>query len=334
MATLKEIADKVGVSIATVSRVLNHDPQISVNDDTRKAILMTAEKVHYKKKAVYPIIDNVAFLYWISDEEELANIYFRSIRMEIEKQAKHYNINLIRYTKADGVESISPKTTAFIAVGRFKKVEFETLDKITPYGIFIDTSPDESKYDCVRPNLRSMVYQIVDFFVEQGHKKIGFIGGCDYDLDADRPLTDIREGAFRTRMQNYGLLRNDCIFIADAFSVKEGYRMAMQAIEQLGDDMPTAFCVGSDPFAIGALQAFNEKGWSIPQRVSFFSINDIGIAQYVSPPLTTFHIDVSLLCKSALMLLQERILQKRLVTKCIYINGQVIIRKSCIPYSE
>lgn len=50
MATLKEIADEVGVSIATVSRVLNHDPQISVNDETRKSILETAKKLHYKKK--------------------------------------------------------------------------------------------------------------------------------------------------------------------------------------------------------------------------------------------------------------------------------------------
>lgn len=330
MATLKDIADKVGVSIATVSRVLNHDPQISVNDETRKAILKTAKEVHYKKKAVYPIIENVAFLYWISDQEELANIYFKSIRMEIEKQAKLYNISLIRYTKSDGVESISPKTSAFIAVGRFTKAEFETLNKLTPTGIFIDTSPDESKYDCVRPNLRSMVYQIVDFFIAKGHNKIGFIGGCDYDLDEDRPLMDIREEAFRSKMQKNGLLCEDYIFIADSFSVKEGYRMAMRAINSLGDNMPTAFCVGSDPFAIGALQAFNEKGWSIPQRVSFFSINDIGIAQYVSPPLTTFHIDVSLLCKSALELLQERILQNRKATKCIYINGQIVFRKSCV----
>lgn len=330
MATLKEIADKVGVSIATVSRVLNHDPQISVNEETRRAIIDTAEKVHYKKKAVYPIIENVAFLYWITDEEELANIYFRSIRLELEKQAKRYNVNIVRYKKSDGVESISPKTTAFIAVGRFSKAELETLERLTPYGIFIDTSPDESKFDCVRPNLRSMVYQIVDFFVMKGHKRIGFIGGCDFDIENNNRIMDIREEAFRNRMQSYGLLQEDSIFIADSFTVNEGYRMAMKIMDSLGDNVPSAFCVGSDPFAIGALQAFNERNWSIPQRVSFFSINDIGIAQYVSPPLTTFHIDVSLLCKSALELLQERVLQNRQVTKCIYINGQVVFRKSCI----
>ena len=330
MATLKEIAEKVGVSITTVSRVLNYDPQISVNDETRRAILETAEQVHYKKKAVHPTIDNVAFLYWITEEEELANIYFKSIRLEIEKQAKHCNINIIRYKKEDGVKSISPKTTAFIAVGWFSRAELEVLKALTPHGIFLDTSPDESKFDCVRPNLRSMVFQIVDFFVAQGHKKIGFISGCDYDSNDGSRIMDVREEAFRSRMRNYRLLDESSIFIADSFTVREGYRLAIEAIDTLGESMPTAFCVGSDPFAVGALQAFNERGWSIPQRVSFFSINDIGIAQYVSPPLTTFHIDVPLLCKSAIELLQERILQGRQVTKCIYVNGQTIFRKSCI----
>lgn len=250
--------------------------------------------------------------------------------MEIEKQAKRYNVNIVLYKKTDGVENINPKTTAFIAVGRFSKAELEALEKLTPYGIFIDTSPDESKFDCVRPNLRSMVYQIVDFFVAGGHRKIGFIGGCDFNIETGDRIMDIREEAFRTRMQSYGLLQDDYIFIADSFAVSEGYRMGIEMIDRLGENLPTAFCVGSDPFAIGALQAFNERNWAIPQRVSFFSINDIGIAQYVSPPLTTFHIDVSLLCRTALELLQERILQKRRVTKCIYINGQAVFRKSCI----
>ena len=334
MATLKEIANEVGVSIATVSRVLNHDPQISVNEDTRRAILSTADKLHYKKKAVYPVIENVAFLYWISYEEELADIYFKGIRMELERQAKHYNINLTRYIKSDGVEAVSKNSTAFIAVGRFTSAELEVLNKITPHGIFVDSLPDESLYDCVRPNLRSMVTQIIHYFLAQGHQEIGYFGGCDYDPDSGSPVPDIREKAFREQMQGKGLLREDTVFIGKAFTVDEGYRMGMEAISKLGNRMPTAFCVGSDPVAIGVLQAFNEKGWDIPNRVSFFSINDIGIAQYVSPPLTTFHIDNVQLCKTVLQLLQERLLQKRQVSKSVYLNGQVVLRKSCAPCTK
>ena len=330
MATIREIANIVGVSNATVSRVLNHDPQISVNEETRKAILQTAEELQYKKKVIYPVMENVAFLYWMTEKEELEDLYFKQIREDLERQAKLRNIALVRYNKEEGVEAVSPSTTAFIAIGRFHRTELEKLRTITPHGIFIDTSTDESKFDLIRPNLRSMIYQMVDFFIESGHKKIGYFGGYDNDLDSKKKGMDVRELAFRQRIESYEMLDEKNIFIADSFSVKAGYHTALEAIETLGDNMPTAFCVGNDPLAIGALQAFNEKDWCIPQRVSFFSINDVGVAPYVSPPLTTFRIDIPMLCETALNLLQERLIQGREITKCIYINGQAIIRKSCL----
>ena len=55
--------------------------------------------------------------------------------------------------------------------------------------------------------------------------------------------------------------------------------------------MPQAFLVASDPLAVGVLQAFNENKLTVPEDVSMISINDIDIAKYVSPPLTTFRID-------------------------------------------
>ena len=61
MATIKDIAQQVGVSTATVSRVLNYDETISVTDDTRDAIFETAERLNYKKKVIYPKIENVSF---------------------------------------------------------------------------------------------------------------------------------------------------------------------------------------------------------------------------------------------------------------------------------
>lgn len=329
MATIKEIADKVGVSSATVSRVLNHDSKISVNEETRKSIFEAAEKLQYKKKTIYPAIENVAVLNWMSEAKEIDDLYYRLIREELSVQAQKRNIKLTRYTKLDGIGAVSPSTTAFIAIGYFNKAELARLRKITTHGIFIDTPVDESKYDLVRPNLRSMIYQIVDFFAESGHTKIGFLGGYDYDIDTHESVMEVRELAFRQRAAYHKLLEDKYVLIADDFSVSDGYHTALKAIENLGDDMPTAICVANDPLAIGALQAFNEKGWNIPQRVSFFSINDVDIGSYVSPPLTTFHIDIELLCDTALNLLQERVVQGREIPKSIYINGQPVFRKSC-----
>ena len=329
MATIKYIAQLVGVSSATVSRVLNHDPKISVSDQTRSTIFRIAEEIGYTKKKINPKIDNVALLYWAEDGEELDTIFNKSILSEIDKQAKSRNINFIRYQKSEGIQAVKNDSAAFIAIGWVDMREIEYLKQITCKGVFINSSPDESLFDSVQANQDSMVRQIVDYFFNKGHRAIGFIGAPDYEMTTQKPLMDVREWSFRQTATYYNLLKEDSIFIADGFTVKEGYRIGMEAISRLEENLPTAFCVASDALAIGALQAFNEQQWEIPRRVAFFSINDIGIAQYVSPPLTTFRIDIALICSSALDLLRERVLKDRTTTKLVFINGTPIFRKSC-----
>lgn len=329
MATIKDIAQKAGVSSSTVSRVLNYDNDISVNEATKTAIFSAAEELHYKKKQFFPKIDHVALLYWPKTQEELEDVYYQALLHEIEKQAPKHNIQLTKYTRSDGIQNVSSDMQAFIVIGWMNHKEIESLKRITSNGIFIGTSPDESTFDAVRPNLDSIITQMVDYFISKGHQNIGFIGASDFNIDTEQPTMDVREWSFRESAKYYHLLKEDMIFIGSTFSVKEGYRLAVKAIEKLGDKMPTAFCVASDAMAVGALQAFNEKGWKIPERVAFFSIDNVSIAQYVSPPLTTFHIDIPLMCETALQFLQERVLKGRTITKTTYINGKAVFRKSC-----
>ena len=101
MATIKEIAKIVGVSSAAVSRVLNYDEGISVSDETREAIFATAEKIGYKKRVIYPKIENVALLYFTDNEDELEDVFYHGVREEIVKQAKKMNIQLSIYDRKD-----------------------------------------------------------------------------------------------------------------------------------------------------------------------------------------------------------------------------------------
>ncbi len=327
MATIKEIAQMVGVSSAAVSRVLNYDEGISVSQETRDAIFAAAEKVGYKKRVIYPKIENVALLYWVSHEEELEDIYYQAIHNELLKQAKKMNIHLTVVTKEQGFEAISPEINAFIAIGWFNRKDLKRLYKICKKGVFIDTSPDEKLFDAVRPNLDSFVTQMVDYFVEKGHKTIGFIGGTDRNIDTELPSMDVREWSFRQSAQYYNCLDEDYIFIAEKYTVAEGYRLGKEMVQK--GKIPSALCLASDTLAIGVLQALNEEGIQIPEQVSVFSINDVNVAQYVSPPLTTFHIDVPIICESALDLLRNRVLKGGKITKSVFVNGVPVFRKSC-----
>lgn len=327
MATIKEIAQIVGVSSAAVSRVLNYDEGISVSPETREAIFAAAEKVGYKKRVIYPKIENVGLLYFTENEDELEDIFYQSVKDELLRQARKMNIHLNIYTKADGMDNIPKDLNAFVAIGWLNRKEINKLYRICKHGVFIGTSPDEKHFDAVRPNMDSFVTQMVDYFMDKGHKSIGFLGGSDRNIDTELPSMDIREWSFRQSTLYYGCLNEDFILIADKFTVEEGYRLGKELL--LKSERPTSVCIASDTLAVGALQAFNEAGVLIPEQLAVFSINDVNIAKYVSPPLTTVHIDIPIICETALELLRSRVLNGGKITKSIFVNGTLVFRKSC-----
>ena len=327
MATIKEIAEIVGVSSAAVSRVLNYDEGISVSPETRSAIFAAAEKIGYKKRVIYPKIENVALLYYERQEDELEDEFYQSIRNELLKQAKQMNIDLSVYTREDGMDTIPTDLNAFVGIGWMDRKELEQLYRICQRGVFIGSSPDEKLFDVVRPNMDSFVTQIVDHFIKKGHKSIGFIGASVRNIDTCKPVMDVREWSFRQSALYYQCLDENCIFIADKFTVEEGYRMGKRLAQM--KNPPTAVCVASDTLAVGVLQAVNEAGIQIPEQLAVFSINDMNIAKYVSPPLTTIHIDIPTICETALDILSRRVLNGSKITKSVFVNGLPVFRKSC-----
>jgi LacI family transcriptional regulator len=328
MATIKDIAEMAGYSMSTVSRVLNNDSSLSVPDETREKIYEVAEKLNYRKKKVRLLLKNIAFLYWLTDKEELEDDYFKSMRIEIEKLAKLFNVELLTYKINDGINKIPENIEGFIAVGTFSDKDLAYLRNITPNGVFIDSSPDPNHYDSVRPDLVQITKRTIDLLMEKGHKEIGLIGGTYHNPNTDEDERDLRERVFRRYMEEKGLLKEQYIYCHRGFSVENGYYLMTKAIQELGEKLPTAFLIAADPIAVGSLQALNEHGIAIPNRVSIISINNISVAKYVSPPLTTFHIDIREICKNAIELLLEQVFEKRKVVKTLYVGSELVVRKS------
>ena len=96
MATIKDIASIVGVSIATVSRVLNLDETLNVSDETRKRVLEVAEELNYitiKERKNKGKTYNVGIVYWYTDIQEINDPYFLSIRMAVERKCSEEEVN-------------------------------------------------------------------------------------------------------------------------------------------------------------------------------------------------------------------------------------------------
>ena len=207
MITIKEIAQQAGFSPSTVSRLLSNDPSLSVSPETKQKILNTALSLGYERKYIKTIIEKIALLFWITEIEELEDIYFKDMRLKIEKYANENNMELVTIKKESGISKIPKDINGFIAIGSFSEKEISKLLKITKNGVFIDSNPAPDYYDSVQPNTPLITKKAIDYFIKNGHSNIGFIGGTFHNPNTDLEEKDIREVAFRSYMQKIGYSR-------------------------------------------------------------------------------------------------------------------------------
>lgn len=107
MTTIKDIATKANVSPATVSRVLNYDKNLAVNDSTKRRIFQIAEELHYQKnkKIRKANLKTIAIVLWCNRDQEIKDLYY-SIRTGIEDQAKTFGYQVQVYYDSDNLDSL------------------------------------------------------------------------------------------------------------------------------------------------------------------------------------------------------------------------------------
>ncbi|WP_042357198.1 LacI family DNA-binding transcriptional regulator [Bacillus rubiinfantis] len=328
MATIKDIAKKAGVSIATVSRVLNYDATLSVSDETKKRIFEAAEELDYKKKvpARKQEAGKIALVQWYSEKEELEDLYYMSIRLGVEKRCQELGIGVIRCFQDDYEELKHEDIQGLIAIGKFSTKQVKELHDVHKYIVFVDSSPDEEKYDSVVIDFEKATEKVLQYFLKKGHEQIGYLGGREVFKDQTSVIQDSRERTFRRYLTEKGLL-NEAIVYTGNFTVEDGYTLMKRAILDCGDRLPSAFFAGNDSLAIGALRALHEAGIVVPDRVNIIGVNDVSVSKYVFPALSTVKVYTELMGESAVDILMERI-HGRKIAKTTFIATKLIIRKS------
>ncbi len=323
MATLKDIANEAGVSLATVSRVLNDDPSLSVKEETKQRIFEIAEKLEYKtsssKKAVVEKKQQHCFvaLYSHKQEAEVNDPYYLSIRHGIETQCDKLDIDLINCY--DGkFDAHDAMISGILIVGRCSNKLLKELSKKTDNICFVDFSDNSEHYDSVDIDLERISKQIVDFFIEQGYPRIGFIGGQDQANTAD-----IREIAFSEYGQLKGVVDNKDIYRGD-FSSASGYELAKQMFAN--GDYPSALFIASDSIAIGVLRAIHEQGLAIPEDIALISVNDIPTAKFTFPSLSTVRIHAEMMGIQGVNLLVEKARDGRVLPLQVYVPSKLKLR--------
>ena len=309
MATIKDIAEKAGVSQATVSRVLNQDTTLSVGEDTRSRILRIAEDLHYQKKGrktvATPVQDShkIVIFEWYTREEELDDLYYYAIRMGLEKQAQELGYEIFRIFNKDDW-SLIQEADGIIALGKFSPKTIQDLESYGKPLIFVDSNTLYLGHSCVTTDLEDSVITALEHFLEHGHKEIGLLVGQEETADATPLQMDPRQRVFQQFLTEKGLYEERFVAVSQ-FSTESGYQMMEQLIQDLGEDLPTAFFMASDAIAVGALRSLQEHQIAVPDRVSLISFNDTSIAKYVFPALSTVTVYTEEMGKQAIQLLRQ-----------------------------
>ncbi|MBM7654344.1 LacI family DNA-binding transcriptional regulator [Neobacillus cucumis] len=328
MATIKDIAQLAGVSIATVSRVLNYDTTLSVSDETKKKIFEAAEELSYKKKpARKQDSGSIAVLQWYTEKEELEDLYYMSIRLGVENRCRNKGLQLVKYFH-DNYEELreNDEIQGLIAVGKFSGKQVKELRTFTKNIVFVDTSPDEEQFDSVVIDFEKATKKVLDHLIAKGHEQIGYIGGKEEYKDKTSAIADAREETVKRYLTEKGIYEKRFMYNGK-FSADDGHVLMKQAIQEHGENLPTAFFAGNDSIAVGALRALLEEGIAVPERVNIIGVNDISISKYVFPTLSTVKVYTELMGETAVDTLMERI-EGRKTAKKIVIATKLIVRNS------
>ena len=325
MATIRDIAKQAGVSPATVSRVLNYDQELSVAQETKQRIFEVAEKLNYTKhKRANKVGKSVIRLVqWYNETEELADLYYLSIRLGIEKKAEEMNIQLRREALNELSDSQASGT---IALGKFDAEQIRQLRRVDEHLLLVD-------FDGMRMGLNSLVVDfdqsvdlVIDHFIQQGHRNIGILSGEEQTKHNLQPIEDPRLVAFKAKMKQINRYRPEFTLTA-AFSMEAG-KQAMANFLANTRERPDALFASSDALAVGAMQAIQEANLRIPEDISVVGFNDVSVAKYVSPALSTVKVETEWMGELAVSTLMELIKECSPVPRKIMLGTRLIQRDS------
>jgi LacI family transcriptional regulator, repressor for deo operon, udp, cdd, tsx, nupC, and nupG len=326
MANIQQVAQKAGVSVATVSRVLNNAQ--SVSPETRRKVENAIKDLNYEPSmlgrnlrnsesrlllVLLPSISNPFYSDIINGIQDtaIANNY-NILLCETDSKPERENIyfNMVKNKLADGVISMDPTVN--------KKKLNELAEK---HPVILCSEYEEGgSIPYVTIDNELAAYQAVKHLIKLGHEKIAMINSDEKFLYARLR----REGYERALREFHLPIRNEWIYHTRDLQFQNGVQ-AMRMLLQL-EEQPTAVFAVSDTLAIGALKGLNLKGMQAPEHMAIVGFDNISFSNMTNPTLTTISQPMYKMgCIAANMLMNSIKGEK---VESIILDHELIIRES------
>lgn len=290
MVTMKDIALRYGVSVATVSKALNN--QKDIGEKTRDEIRAIAKEMGYTPNALAKQLKtnktyNIGVLFVDEGHSGLTHDYFSNVLDQFKNkvESKGYNLTFINSCKESDerltyLEQTRSKNFdgVIIACVNFKDPEvIELLESSVPL-VIIDHAM-ENRCSIVSDNTKGM-NDLTEYIINKGHRKIAYIYGDDTSV------TDSRIKSFKNTCIKHG------IEIPQNYLCKSSYRnmrKSYEATEELldGSDCPTCIIYPDDFSALGGISCLMNRGLKIPEDISVAGYDGLSVVRHFRPKITT-----------------------------------------------
>jgi LacI family transcriptional regulator len=295
-ASIKEVALKAGVSIATVSRVINDKGPVA--GETRRRILEAIEQLRYVPHgAARSLITNQTDTIGVLLPDlygEFFSEVIRGIDLAARRNGFHVLVSGFHSDRAeieavlralrgrvDGLIVLSPDVDA----QSLRRNLPETLPVVL-LNTRVDGSLDGAAFDAINVDNHGGAFAMVRHLAGLGHRRIALIRGPEENADARERLR-----GYRDALRAEGIEPSPELEIPGDFSEESGYRAGrcLLALEP----RPEAVFAANDSMAIGCLFALREAGVEVPGDIALAGFDDIPIARYLTPPLSSVHVPIT-----------------------------------------
>lgn len=327
MANLKDVAKEAGVSIATVSYVLNGTGSVSKTVANR--VLRTVEKLGYKpNRAAQTMKTGLTKTIGLM-LPDLTNPFFPELAQKIGEYAQEEGFALILIDcqndpkrEEKGVQVLVQHNVDGVLWCPLSEKMPKSIDKLGGKVVILDRPIKNTKYDSVRSNHVRCGEIIADYLVQLGHRSVGLVLGPEEisgQPERAQGFLDHAKGKLSVSWTSHL-----------SFSMK----LDDHTIRLLEDDLPSALVAGSDVIGIALISHLNRDQKQVPNKVSIIGYDDIPWAEMVSPALTTVRQPISQIAKEAVSLLLMKLDNPEQPSRQVLLDVLLKERQSTISVSE
>ena len=337
-STIKDVAQACGVSLMTVSHVINDKPG-KASAETRDRILKAMRELDYQPSAIARGLtrrkmDTIGVVFYTHSTTPLVTAaYFGDILGGLLHTAMLARQSITLFTEVnctDPTENLSTycdgRCDGLIFAGPPSSDEMVAVlrRKHTPF-VFLGDLPPASDVSCVDVDNVASAVRAVEFLMGQGHRRIAFLGG-DPEVTSSRQ----REQGYRQALSSAALAADGGLILPGRYSSESGHQRTLRLMQNLAsqdfEEAPTALFCANDEIAVGAMSALSDLGLRVPEDVSIIGFDDSSAASAVRPALTTIRQPFQELARHAVELLLAQIQNRDIVEERILLPTSLVVR--------